>query len=185
MISQIDLNLIQKAQRGDQQAFRQMVMHYQAFLYAVAFRYLGNAADAEDAVQEVFIKLWKNLSGYRPEVKMSTWLYRILVNHCLDVRKKTSYQNERNQQSVEAISNHPSASSPHHELAQTELTHLYQRAINQLSGMQKMIYVLRDVEDLPSGEVCQLVNINEDQVKSNLYHARKKVQAYIKEHYSE
>ena len=185
MISQIDLNLIQKAQRGDQQAFRQMVMHYQAFLYAVAFRYLGNAADAEDAVQEVFIKLWKNLGAYRPEVKMSTWLYRILVNHCLDVRKKTSYQNERNQQSVEAISNHPDSSSPHHELAQTELTHLYQRAINQLSGMQKMIYVLRDVEDLPSGEVCQLVNINEDQVKSNLYHARKKVQAYIKEHYSE
>ncbi|MBI3219403.1 MAG: RNA polymerase sigma factor [Bacteroidetes bacterium] len=185
MISQIDLNLIQQAQRGDRQAFRQMVTHYQVFLYAVAFRYLGNAADAEDVVQEVFIKLWKNLSAYRSEVKMSTWLYRILVNHCLDMKKKTSYQNERNQQSVETIVNHPDQSSPLDKLVQTELTQLYQKAIDQLSDMQKMIYVLRDVEDLPSAEVCQLVNVSEDQVKSNLYHARKKIQAYIKEHYSE
>ncbi len=185
MISQIDLNLIQQAQRGDRQAFRQLVMHYQAFLYAVAFRYLGNAADAEDAVQEVFIKLWKNLSAYRSEVKMSTWLYRILVNHCLDIKKKTSYQNERNQQSVETILSYPNQSSPLHELVQTELTQLYQQAIDQLSGLQKMIYVLRDVEELPSAEVCQLMNVNEDQVKSNLYHARKKIQAYIRQHYSE
>ncbi len=185
MISQIDLNLIQLAQRGDRHAFRQMVAHYQSFLYAVAFRYLGNAADAEDAVQEVFIKLWKNLPGYRSDVKMSTWLYRILVNHCLDVKKKTSYQNEKNQQSVEAVVNHPGQSNPLHELTQMELTQLYQRAIDQLSGMQKMIYVLRDVEEMPSAEVCQLVNVNEDQVKSNLYHARKKIQGYIKEHYSE
>ncbi len=185
MISQIDLNLIQQAQRGDRQALRQIVAHYQAFLYAVAFRYLGNEADAEDAVQEVFVKLWKNLAAYRPEVKMSTWLYRILVNHCLDMKKKTSYQNERNQQSVETIFNHPDQSSPLHELVQTELTQLYQQAIDQLSGLQKMIYVLRDVEDMPSAEVCQLVNVNEDQVKSNLYHARKKIQAYIKQHYSE
>ena len=154
-------------------------------MYAVAFRYLGNEADDEDAVQEVFVKLWKNLAAYRPEVKMSTWLYRILVNHCLDMKKKTSYQSERSQLSVEAILNHPNQSSPLHELAQIELTQLYQQAIDLLGGLQKMIYVLRDVEDMPSAEVCQLVNVNEDQVKSNLYHARKKIQAYIKQHYSE
>lgn len=183
MPKQLDPALISKAMAGDRQAFRYVVETYQGFLYGVAYRYLANETDAEDAVQETFVKLWKNFSKYRPEIKLSTWLYRILVNHCLDHKKSSSHRARSFQISLEASFQQGGPGTPLNELAGKELANLHQLAIEQLIGKQKMIYVLRELEDLASTEICQLMSINEDQVKSNLYHARKKVQEFIRKQY--
>ncbi len=183
MPKQLDPALINKAMAGDRQAFRHVVETYQGFLYGVAYRYLANEADAEDAVQETFVKLWKNFSKYRPEIKLSTWIYRILVNHCLDQKKNASYQRKLFQVSFETSFQLGSVATPLNELTGKELAVVHQLAIEQLIGKQKMIYVLREMEDLASTEICQLMYINEDQVKSNLYHARKKIQEFIKKQY--
>jgi RNA polymerase sigma-70 factor (ECF subfamily) len=183
MPKQLDPTLIRKAMAGDRQSFRYVVESYQEFLYGVAYRYLANEADAEDAVQETFVKLWRNFSKYRPEIRLSTWLYRILVNHCLDHKKSSLHRNKLFQVPFETSLQHRGIGTPLDELTGKELAQVHQLAIEQLIGKQKMIYVLREMEDLEPTEICQLLSINEDQVKSNLYHARKKVQEFIKKQY--
>jgi RNA polymerase sigma-70 factor, ECF subfamily len=183
MPKQLDPTLISKAMAGDRQSFRHVVEAYQGFLYGVAYRYLANEADAEDAVQETFVKLWKNFSKYRPEIKLSTWLYRILVNYCLDQKKSSLQQNRSFQVSLEESFQQSGIGTPLNELTGRELVNLHHLAIEQLIGKQKMIYVLREMEDLEPTEICHLMSMNEDQVKSNLYHARKKVQEFIKRQY--
>jgi RNA polymerase sigma-70 factor, ECF subfamily len=180
MPPKLEPDLITAAIAGERQAFKQLVDTYQGFLYAVAYRYLSNEAEAEDAVQETFVKLWKNLSKYRVQVKLSTWLYRILVNHCLDLKKTQASRYRQHQVSTEVAVNFSTDCTPHTLMEGRELEAELQRAIDQLNGKQKMVYVLRDMEELEVNEVCELVGLSEDQVKSNLYHARKKVQEMIR-----
>lgn len=183
MTPQPDPELIAQAKRGDKNAFRKLVETYQGFLYSVAFIYMGNQAEAEDAVQETFIKLWKNLLKYKDEAKLSTWLYRILVNHCLDL-KKSSFNRHKLSVSMESANEYSGRDTPHTELIGKELADILQQAINQLVGKQKMIFVLRDMEGLDTTEVCGLMNMDETQVKSNLYYARQSVKDWIKRQYT-
>lgn len=180
---QPEQELITRAIAGERQAFRQLVEGYQGFLYAVAYRYLSNEAEAEDAVQETFVKLWKNLPKYHAEVKLTTWMYRILVNYCLDLKKTQASRYRQYHVPTEMAVNFSTGNTPHTEMEGRELGATLQHAIDQLIGKQKMIYVLRDMESMEVHEVCALVGLNEDQVKSNLYHARKKVQEWIRKNY--
>ncbi len=172
-------SVITQAMMGDRQAFRSLVEDYQGFLYAVAYRYLGQAAEAEDAVQETFVKLWKNLSSYRPEVKFTTWLFKILVNHCLDVQKSSVMRAQRKQVDLEKMVQvaNPTGS----DLWESrEIMEAITEAASQLSGKQKMIFVLRDLQGMEVAEVCVLMGVTEDQIKSNLYHARRKISEYLR-----
>lgn len=183
MPQQPELDILIRAQAGDRLAFRVIVELYQGFLYSVAFRFLGNRVDAEDAVQETFIKLWKNFKNYQPPTKLSTWLYRIIVNYCLDDKKSMRNRYLKKTISAEQAVGIVSTSTPQTELLVKEATEVIHQAANQLVGKQKMIFVLRDLEGLDTPEVSALLTMEEDQIKSNLYHARKKVSEWIKENY--
>ena len=92
---QID-KTIDLCKRGDREAFKQIVSEYQQLVYTLAFRLLCNGADAEDMTQEVFIKVWQNLSRYKQQqCKFSTWIYKITCNACYD--KLRSNHNTHNQ----------------------------------------------------------------------------------------
>jgi RNA polymerase sigma-70 factor (ECF subfamily) len=182
MPPQIDLATILKAKTGDATSFRQLVETYQSYLYSVAFRYLGGIYEAEDAVQEVFVKTWKNLHNYRPEIKFTTWLYKILINHCLDAKKQKMFRAQQNSLSVEIIESMAASSSPLTVLTQAEVSQaIVKAASTALAGKQKMVFVLRDLEGLEPREVCQMLDMNETQLKSNLYHARKKMYELLKD----
>lgn len=181
MPPQIDLAIVLKAKAGDTAAFRQLVQVYQSYLYSVAFRYLGAVHEAEDAVQETFVKTWKKLNQYRPETKFSTWLYRVLINHCLDIRKQSVFRARQNLMAIETSHHVSGSATPFTELAQAELSQAIQLATDALTGKQKMVFVLRDLEGLEPAEVCQLMGMDETQVKSNLYYARKKMYELLKD----
>ncbi|MCU0419246.1 MAG: sigma-70 family RNA polymerase sigma factor [Cyclobacteriaceae bacterium] len=176
----IEAGIIANAQAGDRQAFRSIVEQYQGFLYAVAYRYFGHAEEAEDAVQETFIKVWKNLSRYRPEVKLSTWLYKILVNHCMDMFKSTAQRGWRSQQELSAARHLPAYEAKEWEYR--EAMDLVTEAASHLPEKQKWVFVLRDLQGLNVREVGGIMDLGEDRVKSNLYHARKKVSEYVQRH---
>src|SRR6478609_472272 len=98
-------DLIEKIKGGDHYAFQSVVETHQAFAYAVAFRFVGNHDEAEDITQEAFIKLWKNIGKYRPGIKLSTWLYKIVMNGCLDFLKSAKRKQQMRTVDIELKSN--------------------------------------------------------------------------------
>jgi RNA polymerase sigma-70 factor, ECF subfamily len=175
-------NLITRAANGDPQAFRQIVSQNQRFLYSVAFRFLGNAQDAADVTQETFVRLWKNLPKYRAEIKLTTWLYKIVANLCLDMLKST----QRRQQSAQVdlmehlvVVNNAADATVHSQ----ELHRIIQEAASKLTPKQKAVFILRDLEDLPVTEVCSILSMSTGNVKSNLYYARQQMSEELKKYY--
>lgn len=175
--------IIQQAKGGDTRAFRMLVVAHQAFAFRVAFRMVPDEQDAEDIVQEVFIKLWKNLKKYRPENRFTTWLYRMVVNQCLDFMKSRRVQQRGRNENLEAIMNHPTAISPDEELQNSELMKIVYQAAESLSPQQREVFVLRDLEALAVDEVCEILSMSSGTVKSNLYYARKTLSERLKSVY--
>jgi RNA polymerase sigma-70 factor (ECF subfamily) len=183
MTAQVEQEVIRKAMAGNTDAFRVIVDHYQSFAYAVSFRFLCQAEEAEDVVQEAFIRLWKNLHKYRPEVKLSTWLYRIITNLCLDYLKSTYARQQKNLRDVQTEYMLKSNDRADAELNANELNEQIQHAASELTPKQKAVFILRDLEGLPVAEVCSILSMSAGNVKSNLYYARQLVSSRLKKYY--
>lgn len=175
--------IIKKAASGDRAAFRVLVETHQRLVYAVAVRALTNPAEAEDATQETFVRLWKNLNRYNPDIKLSTWLYRIVTNICLDILK--SAHNKRNRMTVDIAQRAATIHAPGTDAGVhlSDLTRALEEAAAQLPHVQKIIFVLRDLQGLGAEEVAGILETSEEKIKSNLYHARVAIGKYLKQHY--
>lgn len=172
--------LIQEAARGSQQAFRAIVEVNQGFVYAVAFRFVNDSQDAEDITQEVFVRLWKNLHTYKPEVKLTTWLYKIVTNRCLDFLKSKHGSQRKNAVDVDKQLHLAAHSTPERAYQQQELIKIIHAAADELTPRQKAVFILRDLEGLSSAEVCEALSMSAGNVKSNLFHARQKISGKLK-----
>lgn len=172
--------LIQEAARGSQQAFRAIVEVNQGFVYAVAFRFVNDSQDAEDITQEVFVRLWKNLHTYKPEVKLTTWLYKIVTNRCLDFLKSKHGSQRKNAVDVDKQLHLAAHSTPERAYQQQELLKIIHAAADELTPRQKAVFILRDLEGLSSAEVCEALSMSSGNVKSNLFHARQKITGKLK-----
>ena len=175
--------IIEKARNGDTHAFRILVEQYQSMLFSVACRFLGKD-EAEDIVQEAFIRLWKNFQRYRPEVKLTTWLYRIVTNLCLDHLKSKHRRNWFRRRDMNETNTVPDPSTPLKELENHELMQYVLRLAEGLTPRQRAVFILRDLEGLSSKEVCEILSMKAGNVKSNLYYARSKMNEGLKRFYN-
>lgn len=176
----ITSELIQQAVRGSQSAFRAIVEANQGFVYAVAFRFVNDSQEAEDITQEVFVRLWKNLKSYRHEVKLTTWMYKIVTNRCLDFLKSRHARERKNKVDIEKsyfVSDH---STPEKEFQRQELSGIIHAAADELTPKQKAVFILRDLEGLTSDEVSEALSMSAGNVKSNLFYARQKMAEKLK-----
>jgi RNA polymerase sigma-70 factor, ECF subfamily len=178
-----DQEIVEKALAGDMQAFRRLVERHQRFVYALAYRMVGTVGDAEDITQETFIRLWKNLSRYRCEIKLTTWLYKITTNLCLDFLKSAYNKHTKRTLDLDDHRGMFSAWPADQPLLSEELAVALEKISAELSPKQKAVFVLRDMEDLPMPEIGQILSLSSGKVKSNLYYARKKVGELIAKHY--
>lgn len=172
--------IVEQARSGDTLAFRKVVEHYQGFVFSVAFRFLHVSDDARDVTQEVFVKLWKNFSRYRNEIRLSTWLYKIVTNQCLDhlkVRQRRVMERIDEDGQYHQIA---SAEKADGALERKELRELIIDASKRLTPRQRAVFVLRDLEDLSVAEVSVILGLSADVIKSNLYQARLNVTARIR-----
>lgn len=176
----ISPELIQEAVRGSQPAFRAIVEVNQGFVYAVAFRFVNDSQDAEDITQEVFVRLWKNLHTYKPEVKLTTWLYKIVTNRCLDFLKSRHGRQRKNAVDAEKQHELTDYSTPERDYQQHELIKIIHAAADELTPKQKAVFVLRDLEGLTPDEVSETLSMPAGNVKSNLFHARQKISEKLK-----
>ncbi len=167
-----DREVIERAMAGDTLAFRELVEKHQGFAFSVSFRFVANSSEAEDITQEAFIRLWKHLPKYRFEIKLTTWLYKIVSNLCLDYLKSRHGRRRRQWSSVDDQDDVPAAFSADASLLEEEFRANVVKMTEALTPKQKAVFILRDLEELPVKEVSEILSMSTNNVKSNLYHAR-------------
>lgn len=177
--------LIRRLQAGETSAFRELVENHKRALFNLAYDLLGNAQDAEDISQEAFIKVYRSIGDFRGEAQLGSWMYRIVVNLCLNRRRKKALSAMELRESFEDDETHAPTPTSDHEANPEKTTevammrgHLRQ-ALEQLSPQQKTIFVLRHDEDLPLAEIGEILKISPGTVKSQLFRALRKLQATL------
>lgn len=186
--------LIRKLRQRDEKAFREIVELYRDRVYNLTFRMMGNAEDAEDVAQEVFISVFKNIDSFRGDAKFSTWLYRVAANHCKNRIKYLARRHDRQKDEFDETINREQASGaltgpnpsprPDARLETMELEKVMRAAIQELDENHRLLVVLRDIEELSYEEICAITELPQGTVKSRLHRARvelrKKMTKYVK-----
>lgn len=167
--------IIQKIKNGDQAAFRYLVEKYQQYAFRLAFRILCNEDDAKDTVQESFIKIWKNISKYDIKMKFTSWMYKIVTNSALDRLRSSKRTVVYGLEQVSDLALSLTNAEFNNQLDNIEAASLIALLAEGLSEKQRLVFVMRDLEGMPSDEVEEILGMNETSVKSNLYHARKAI----------
>ena len=168
-------NIIDKARNGDKKAFGKLVMQYQQYAFNLAFRIVNNEDDARDIVQDSFIKIWKNMKLYNPNIKFATWMYKIVSNTAIDHLRSNKKMEKVSLDDFHEKLEQNNYHSPETVLNNKETGHLISSFADTLSEKQKLVFVLRDLQGLNSSEVEDILDLPETSVKSNLYHARKAI----------
>lgn len=175
MIPDDEQRLITQAKRGDVDAFNQLVLHYQDYLYTIAYRLMGDVAVASDMAQDAFITCYQKLGSYTGG-SFKAWLGRIVTNRCYDELRKHKRQRTSALEdlSPEADSRYlaDSAPSPEAVVQQNELHQAIQDCIASLNPDQRMVLVLSDVQGMAYQEVAEVAAVNIGTVKSRLSRAR-------------
>jgi len=177
--------LIERAVAGDNAAFEQIMIHSQQRVMAMSWRMLGNEADARDASQEVFLRVYKYLRRFDPKQDFFAWLYRITVNVCRDIARKRRYQDNfmvpMNEDSNEEVLQIPAAQETAEErLIGAQRRELLAEAIATLPYKERASIVLRDVEGLSTEAVAGTLQSSATTVRSQVSSARRKIRDYCR-----
>jgi len=169
------LQIIIRAQSGDREAFAILFEQYKNLVYKTAYLMLGESAEAEDALQEIFLQVYKSLSGFDPsKAAFTTWLYRVTFNYCLNHRrKKRPFTLPLEDMSLALTSEFPGS-----QLADEEIL---QQAIGKLTDRQRAVVILRYFWDLPYAEIAQILDVPLGTVKSRIDLALKTLRKVLKE----
>ena len=169
------MQIIIRAQSGDREAFAILFEQYKNLVYKTAYLMLGESAEAEDALQEIFLQVYKSLSGFDPsKAAFTTWLYRVTFNYCLNHRrKKRPFTLPLEDMSLALTSEFPGS-----QLADEEIL---QQAIGKLTDRQRAVVILRYFWDLPYAEIAQILDVPLGTVKSRIDLALKTLRKVLKE----
>lgn len=170
--------LIQNTKNGDLRSFELIVKSFQRYTMTIAFRILYDENDARDVVQEGFIRVWKHIGNYNHAIKFSTWLYKIIVNLSIDrlkSRKKLSRFFFKSSEEIDPVD----CSDLEREYSNKETAGLIKLFAGKLPEKQRVIFVLRDLEELSVSEVADITGLSESSVKTNLFHARRNIREKI------
>lgn len=161
-----DAALVGLARSGNADAFEELVRRHQVGVFRIAIRMLGDPADAEDAAQEAFLQAWRGLPQFRLQSTFSTWIYRIITNRCLNLRRA-----RRPSQPLRWDRESPEPSPDQSAHAREQLAAL-SRAILELTSEQRAAFVLRHLEGCTYEAIAEILGISRAAVKSRLHRAR-------------
>ena len=161
---------------GDTSMFEILMRRHNQRLYRVACAILRNDAEAEDLIQDTYVRAYQHLSQFEGRAKFSTWLTRIAVNEALARRRRQGLYKE-----LDPMSEHQGGKmdrfvsatpSPEQQVSSSETLQLLERAVATLPEIYRTVFVLRDVEDMDTGDTAAVLNISEENVKTRLHRAR-------------
>jgi len=171
--------LVERALGGDPEAFGEVVRRWERRIFALAYGILGREEDARDATQETFISAFRNLPNFRGEAKVSSWLHRIAVNHCITRQRRARVRGETSldaeQEDGRAQFAAPSTHSPALSAEGRERAEAVRRALGSLPPELRSVVVMKEFEDLTFQEIADALNVPLSTVKSRLYTALKQL----------
>ncbi|MEJ2596050.1 MAG: RNA polymerase sigma factor [bacterium] len=171
--------IILEVKNGSHEAFRKVVERFQSYAYSLSFRILCQKQDAEDVVQEGFIKIWKHIGLYDHEQEFSTWMYKIITNTALDKLKREKRSHFTSLSEDHLVNRLKSDDDTAQKMVNSELGAIIHTLTGYLPEKQRMVFILRDMEELSSAETQEILDMSENSVKSNLYHARKSIKKQL------
>jgi RNA polymerase sigma-70 factor (ECF subfamily) len=186
--------LLRRLRERDERAFRELVEEYQDRVFNLLYRMIGGREEAEDLAQEVFVTVFKSIEQFRGDSKLSTWLYRVAVNHCKNRIKYLSRRHDRQtgalddaaEREAASLGQHPIGAArierPDRALEGAQLDLLVQRAIADLDEDHRVVVVLRDIEELSYEEIGAITSLPEGTVKSRLHRARLALKQKLAKH---
>lgn len=180
--------LVRKAQKGDVEAFEKIISDYRSLVFNVSYRFSGNAEDAADMSQEIFIKLFKNINSFRFQSKLSTWIYKIATNTCLDIVKKKkrdlaafSLDSDMEDEDGKSFSSEVADSAPTPDVVaeRNEMKNAVNRAISMLPDDYRIAIILRDIQGLSYDDIAEVVDCSVGTVKSWISRGRKNLREIL------
>lgn len=165
--------LIHRCRQEDATAFSLLVSEFQPLVFRLAFRLLCHEDEAKDMVQETFVKVWLALDKYNAQCRFSTWLYKITCNTCYDRLRSMRHSALCNEDGYSCSTNIPSDDNIETDLSNRQLKELILQYTSELSPQQRLVFTLRDVEELDTAEVQIITGLSAGVIKSTLYVARK------------
>jgi RNA polymerase sigma-70 factor (ECF subfamily) len=181
-------SLIRAAQRGDQDAFEQLVRAYDQSVLRHAMNLLRSPEEARDVYQEVFLKVYRNLHTFRFDCSFHTWLYRIVTNVCLDhlrkrgVRKEEPSVVETGEGPVDRMENFEEASAqanPERKMWNRQLKERIEEGLQELTPRERMVFELRHYEGLRLRNIGEILGTTEDAAKNCLFRATQKMRSAL------
>lgn len=170
-----DGELVGRIRAGDGRAFEFVMRRHNRMMFRAARAILGSDADAEDAVQEAYVRAYHGLAGFRGEAKLSTWLVRIVVNQALGQRRSHSQALQaaiRSEQDEEAVQNVPGGDSPEEAMMRNELCRVLESSVDRLPQDYRTVFMLRTIEGLSVADTAACLGISPALVKVRLFRAR-------------
>lgn len=172
-----------QARGGDAQGYRALVERYSPKVFRLAYRITGNEADAEDVVQDAFLRAYRGLGKFDERSQFSTWLYRITTNAALDlIRKRKRHEDNREQASAtDPDALHPTETipagnpSPDRLVLSAEVKEKVEEAMNRLSPKEKAAFVLRHFEGMSIAEIARTLDMGSSAAKNNIFRAVQKL----------
>jgi RNA polymerase sigma-70 factor (ECF subfamily) len=170
----VDSELVSRAAGGDATAFQAIVERHRSMVYRVAYQFAGNHHDAEDIAQDVFIKVYRSLDKFRQDAQLTSWLYRIVMNACIDHRRRQApagaapFGEEAEQKLLNAAEETP---GPEERAYAGELGEVLEAAIARLPQGQRLVFVMRHHQGLKLCEIAEALGLAEGTVKRQLHAA--------------
>jgi RNA polymerase sigma-70 factor (ECF subfamily) len=184
-----DLSWVRRAKEEDLSAYDELVRRFQERIYATVYHMTSNHEDANDLVQETFIKAYRALKSFKGDSSFYTWIYRIAVNKTLNFLKQRKNRVQLSLNDLDFnIENDPdlvaliSEKTPRRNLGLIELQEKLNGAMQKLSEHHRMVVILHDVQDLSHEEIGKIMDCNVGTVRSRLFYARQQLQAYLSDY---
>jgi RNA polymerase sigma-70 factor (ECF subfamily) len=178
----VDSDLVSRAAGGDPTAFQALVERHRSMVYRVAYQFAGNHHDAEDIAQEVFIKVYRSLDRFRQDAQVTSWIYRIVMNACIDHRRRNSpagaapFGEEAEQKLMNTAEEAP---GPEDRAYAGEIGQALEAAVQSLPNGQRLVFLMRHHEGLKLWEIAEALGLAEGTVKRQLHSAVHRLRAVL------
>jgi RNA polymerase sigma-70 factor (ECF subfamily) len=180
--------LVEGLKQGQEEAFRALIRQYQGRLFSIAYGITQDREESRDIVQEVFLKVYQSVNKFREKSKLSTWLHRITVNHCLNWKRrwKSRFRWHHRPLENEESGNYPELGTdenlPEKLFQDKEFKKILQAELKRLPAEARTVFVLKETEGLSYDEIADTLKIKRGTVSSRLFYARQKLRAALSQY---